>query len=128
MARSALIAPKACEHPRRCFLTGSQLDRLGEIREPAGARRKVAGGSKTLEGATIGERRKHGNRPPAISHLDGFAGLDAPEQLAGPLPQLSYTDPAHVLLVAHPDEPGQHLVALALDERSLPARTARCEG
>ena len=101
MARSALIAAKACEYQRGWFLAGSQLDRLGEM--AAGAWRKVARGSETLERATIRERREHRNRPPAISHLDGFTSLDSPKQLAGPLPQLSYTHPTHVLFVAHHD-------------------------
>jgi hypothetical protein len=37
----------------------------------------------------------------AVGNLDRLACLDAPEKLAGPLPQLTHTHRRHVLTVAH---------------------------
>jgi hypothetical protein len=101
VALLALIASEACEHARRRFLARSQGQRVGQVVQVVLAGDEVAGGAEALDGAAVRQWGKDGDRAASVGDLDRLAGLDTPQQLARPLPELTHAYSSHVLVVAH---------------------------
>jgi hypothetical protein len=70
--------------------------------EAASGRNHVTSSSKPFEGLGFRQRGQHRYRSAPIRHLDGFTRLDAPQQFAGTLAELTDAYRSHVLFVAHP--------------------------
>jgi hypothetical protein len=90
---------------------------------------EVAGGAEALDGAAVRQWGKDGDRAASVGDLDRLAGLDTPQQLARPLPELTYAYSNHVLVVAH----GFPSVEIAWShpqvvEQSLRALQRQCRG
>jgi hypothetical protein len=83
-------------------LTHRQWHGLGEIVEAASGRNQITSSPKPFEGRGFGQRGQHGYRPTPIRQFDGLTSLDAPQQFAGTLSELTHADACHVLFVAHP--------------------------
>jgi hypothetical protein len=129
VALLALITSEACEHARRRFLARSQGQRVGQVVQVVLAGDEVAGGAEALDGAAVRQWGKDGDRAAAVGDLDRLAGLDTPQQLASPLPELTYAYTSHVLVVAH----GFPSVEIAWShpqvvEQSLRALQRQCRG
>jgi hypothetical protein len=101
VALLALIAAEAREHARRRFLARSQGQWVGQVVQVVPAGDEVARGAEALDRARVRQWGKHGDRAAAIGDLDRLAGLDTPQQLARPLPELTHAYRSHVLVVAH---------------------------
>jgi hypothetical protein len=129
VALLALIASEACEHARRRFLARSQGQRVGQVVQVVLAGDEVAGGAEALDGAAVRQWGKDGDRAASVGDLDRLAGLDTPQQLARPLPELTHAYSSHVLVVAH----GFPSVEIAWShpqvvEQSLRALQRQCHG
>jgi hypothetical protein len=101
VALSALMVSEACMDARWRLLAGSQGQRVGQVVQVVLAGDQIAGGAEALDRAPVRQRGKHGDGAASVGDLDRLAGLDTPQQLARPLPELTHTHGCHVLVEAH---------------------------
>src|SRR5262245_8554456 len=100
MTRSALIRPEALDGRGGELLSCGERKRRREVVEIAERRRGLSRGAQPRQRPRGGYRREDRDGPSAVGYFDRLAGLDAAQQLACALAQLTNTDTCHVLLVA----------------------------